>query len=603
MLYRYFLPVLLLFVGGLPYVAEAQQNNIWVFGSQQGSKLDFNILPPVLSNSAMEQREGCASVCDPLGNLMFYSNGNKVWDRNNNVMPNGSGLTGNGYSTTMYAGSSAQGVVIVPVNLVRYYIFEVDPNVVMPGYLQYSIVDMTLNNGLGDIVPGEKNIRIDSNIHESMIAIKSADCASWIVVHEAGNDIFKAFKIDQSGLNSTPVISHAGRGEGWYASVSPANDRIAYAGELFKFDNSTGIVSDLIFSFDASIANGNPFGSCFSPDGSKLYMTNLYFNVDQYDLSLLPDTMAVKNSRVVLTSDRAGGMRRGRDGKIYFPSWMQASISVIENPDIAGVACGLTENAIVLPQGHSVGFEIGEDAASWPFSELITASHDTGSCGITTIPLSAPAGYDTYIWSNGSTSRTINAASSGTLWVYSIKACSERIDTFRVRLAPISLDLGKDQDLCEDTKIILNENASGSQNPIIYYSWQDGSILPTFEVEQPGKYWVTISVDTCHLSDTVNITYHNCNCIYLVPNAFSPNGDGANDIFLPKFNCDITKYQMRIYNRWGQLVFSSRNNMEGWNGRHNNKYCDVGTYYYYLEFEKNIDDSKVKLKGGISLVR
>ena len=88
------------------------ENNQWCFGIRTG--LDFNVLPPVFFEHRMQVMEGAASVSDQAGNLLFYSSGFAVWDRNGNRMPNGTGLQGNGpVISGTGKGSSQNGVAIV----------------------------------------------------------------------------------------------------------------------------------------------------------------------------------------------------------------------------------------------------------------------------------------------------------------------------------------------------------------------------------------------------------------------------------------------------------------------------------------------------------
>jgi len=114
-----------------PRTSLAQgQHNQWCFGQSFG--LNFNTTPPSFFQTNMNVIESCASVCDNAGNLLFYSSGAYVWDRNGNYMPNGQGLNGNGPAPGMAwpqnMGSSANGVVIVPsvADSNQYYLITTD---------------------------------------------------------------------------------------------------------------------------------------------------------------------------------------------------------------------------------------------------------------------------------------------------------------------------------------------------------------------------------------------------------------------------------------------------------------------------------------------
>ncbi len=137
-----------------------KENNKWTFGYNNG--LDFSSGAPVFFKSNNVSVEGSASVSDAEGNLLFYSNGNTVWDADGAQMPNGGGIQGNGPSFQA-AGSCTQGVGISRsvAHSEQYYLFTLDAyedlNPAYPGYLRYSVIDMSLNNGKGDVVATEKN--------------------------------------------------------------------------------------------------------------------------------------------------------------------------------------------------------------------------------------------------------------------------------------------------------------------------------------------------------------------------------------------------------------------------------------------------------------
>ncbi|HHG84456.1 MAG TPA: hypothetical protein ENJ82_06890, partial [Bacteroidetes bacterium] len=132
-----------------------KENDTWYFGGRAGVSFSGGAAFGIPGGQMM-QLEGAATISDGNGNLMMYTDGQSVWDRNHNVMPNGSGL--------LSGPSSAMAAVIVPqpCNQSRYYLFVVNDRTSgsmnpLSG-LTYSIVDMSQNNGLGSIVSGQKNI-------------------------------------------------------------------------------------------------------------------------------------------------------------------------------------------------------------------------------------------------------------------------------------------------------------------------------------------------------------------------------------------------------------------------------------------------------------
>src|SRR5688572_4404211 len=126
----------------LSLVSNAQQDNNWYFGRMAG--LNFSTgRPEAITNSTMSTMEGSASISDMDGNILFYTDGISVWNRNNQKMPHGTGLLGD-QSTT-------QSAVIIPKpgSQTRYYIFTAD-DAGGPNGLTYSEVDMLADNGKGD---------------------------------------------------------------------------------------------------------------------------------------------------------------------------------------------------------------------------------------------------------------------------------------------------------------------------------------------------------------------------------------------------------------------------------------------------------------------
>ena len=152
---------------------------IWYFGQFAG--LDFNSgVPVVLTDGQINTFEGCATISDFQGNLLFYTDGVTVWDRTHNMMPNGNGLLGNT--------SSTQSAIIVPKpnNINQYYIISVDSrgfSALSANGIRYTTVDLTLNGGLGDVITSEKNIVLVAQAYEKVTAVQHADNNSfWIMI-------------------------------------------------------------------------------------------------------------------------------------------------------------------------------------------------------------------------------------------------------------------------------------------------------------------------------------------------------------------------------------------------------------------------------------
>lgn len=126
------------------------------------------------------------------------------------------------------------------------------------------------------------------------------------------------------------------------------------------------------------------------------------------------------------------------------------------------------------------------------------------------------------------------------------------------------IKLGQDTVICNNDSIFLHIAI-----PDATIIWNTGIIADKIAVGLPGSYWATVIVEDCEFfSDTVSITAQGClTCDYYIPNAFSPNEDGINDyfqVYLNEADCSIQNIEMRIFNRWGNLIFEGGEN--AWDG-------------------------------------
>lgn len=187
--------LIILFLGTALYGQEAA---IWYFGNRAG--LDFRQgAPTVLLDGQLNAMEGVATISDHNGNLLFYTDGTKVLNRLHTIMPNGSGLAGHF--------SSSQSAIVVPKinDPQRYYIFTVDA-VGGPNGFQYSVVNMSLDSGRGDVET--KNVFITSFVCEKVTAVKHCNGTDvWVLVHRFNSADVLAYLVTAAGLSPVPVVS------------------------------------------------------------------------------------------------------------------------------------------------------------------------------------------------------------------------------------------------------------------------------------------------------------------------------------------------------------------------------------------------------------
>ena len=141
------------------------------------------------------------------------------------------------------------------------------------------------------------------------------------------------------------------------------------------------------------------------------------------------------------------------------------------------------------------------------------------------------------------------------------------------------------------------------------YQWNNGTFGPSLLVETSGEYIVEFVENgtNCLLSDTLNISVEDClgNCVVLAPTGFSPNANGINDIFRVVTTCDegFTKFEFVIFNRWGELVYSTDNWLEGWDGTFGGQPAGIGTYSFVVQYVKTLTNKEEILSGNVTLIR
>ena len=136
------------------------------------------------------------------------------------------------------------------------------------------------------------------------------------------------------------------------------------------------------------------------------------------------------------------------------------------------------------------------------------------------------------------------------------------------------------------------------------YLWNTGETSASIIPKTDGIHVVTTTNQCGSITDTVSILMYDCNNCLFVPNAFTPNDDGRNDKFHVRMLCPIKYYGIKIFSRFGQMVYSNYYISEGWDGRVNGIPADIGTYFYEIEYTADLPNAKqVFVKGDITLVR
>lgn len=330
-------------------VSHAQgEANIWYFGQNAG--LDFNSGSPVaLTNGQLVTDEGCATISNSSGQLLFYTDGITVYNRNHVIMFNGTGLMGHPSST------QSATVVPMPGSSNLYYIFTTD-NEHDPNGFRYSIVDINLDGGNGAVTT-DKNILVYTPTIENLGITKHGNGQDyWIITHGWNSNNFIAYQLTATGLNLTPVVTPIGQvitgsPTDYVAAgtikISPSGSKLAFTSvsdiaQLFDFNNSTGILSNGI---TLSTEGGDLYGAAFSPDETLLYISNTFGTIHQFNLNATD----IPNSEITIyNGDILGQMQVGPDNKIYVAFGSRFYLGVINNPNILGLGCNFQRDGIYL---------------------------------------------------------------------------------------------------------------------------------------------------------------------------------------------------------------------------------------------------------------
>jgi gliding motility-associated-like protein len=672
--------LILLFISSA--FAKAQlESSFWYFGINAG--IDFNSGNAVaIDNGQLNTGEGCATISDEFGNLLFYTDGSLVYDANHTLMPNGTGLIGNSSST------SSAIIVPFPANPGKYFIFTVDTDDLVyrnTEGLHYSIVDMSLNGGSGDVDINNKNINLLSITSEKLTAISNATGDGFWIITQF-QDVFYSYELTTNGLNNNPVLSQvapfieliispitnvdvaAMRG---YIKVNARGNKLAAAhfsnnttaefsgitdiltarslgytngGELYLYDfnNATGRVSNpqpLLTRQDG----GSIYGIEFSGNGKYLYAEVDYMNpsttqifelirgeIIQYDLT----TPNVVNSAVIIHQDTLspfrGALQLGLDNKIYHSRFTQNALSVINNPDEAGVTANYTFNSFPLTAnatawyglpifvqsfllngeinafdhcfGETQTFNINTAAnlvsVSWDFGDIDAGADSFSNELVPTHLFTAPGTY------------TITATVETLTQIFTITTTIQVFEQVMINNFPEELESceeGFDQaqfDLTEIGNII----SSNSNQTINFFESEVDAINNQNAIINPSDYtnlyplqiiYVRVSNENCY--KIVSFLIRLKNCPVEVFNLITPDGDGRNDTLIVSGLYNIyDKHNLYIFNRYGQKVWKGNNDTGPWDGTantglfNNGEILPTGTYFYVLE----LNEPNIKPQAG-----
>lgn len=556
----------------LEIVYSQKEANIWYFGNKAG--LDFNSGNPIeLIDGQLITGEGCATISDNNGQLLFYTDGQTVYNRTHAIIPGGTGLKGHS--------SSAQSAIIIPqpLNDSIFYVFtapSIGSSTDSGSY--YSIINKNLASGSGAIISSKKNIFLTKPVAEKLTAVKHNNGKYiWILYHEYGTAKFLAYLLTDTGLVTSPITSTSGLSYNTATSyayglkASPNGTKIASAVahtsetivtlELHDFNDSTGIVSNG-FTLKNNYLNG--YSVEFSPDSRLLYASPYEASILlQYDLSStsISDIIASEKTIATFNSGFRGAIQLAPNGKIYQSIGVTKYLSVIDSPNLIGNACMFKDSAINLTTGLCL---LGLPSFTQSiFFKYIFYADNTCYMDTTYFYLNSYSRIDSIKWIfndptglPGNSSTLLNPyhifSSPETYNVIAIIYQNQNIDTLTSPIEiidnHIKLSLS-DTLMCNGDTITLSVDSG-----YLKYIWSNGDSTSTISVDKEGVFWINVYDSTCMNSDTAIISVSNQK-LFIGSDTTICFGE---DIFI-NINSDYDKY----YWSNGESTSAISVNMEG----------------------------------------
>lgn len=238
-------------------------------------------------------------------------------------------------------------------------------------------------------------------------------------------------------------------------------------------------------------------------------------------------------------------------------------------------------------------------------SPVFSLGDDQTACEGEPLVLNAPTGIGDLLWDDGSAVEDRPIDSDGLYWleVTGSNGCSTR-DSVMVSFAPLPLlELGPDTVVCDNQIFQIRPQLGDG-----ILRWFDGTTSEIFTVEAPGIITATLDNDGCIASDAITVSFKECTVFQaFLPNVFSPNNDGVNDEFLPQFDpsIQVLAYELQIFDRWGNQLFLSDQQDQGWKGRSRGDLLPQGVYVFFINitYTDDLGTNSEVLSGDITLLR
>ena len=230
-----------------------------------------------------------------------------------------------------------------------------------------------------------------------------------------------------------------------------------------------------------------------------------------------------------------------------------------------------------------------------PFVDL---GNDTAFCDGDSVKLSLSNNYYSVLWNTGSNSNSIYANTTGTYWVEVSDSICNNSDTIQVSNLSHSYISINDTSFCEGDSWTISLPASNS------YLWSTGSTGYQITLQDSGRYWIQIQDGCKKYTENFSVNLLDCSCMIVVPNVFTPNGDGLNETFFPVISCELNYYHLYIFNRWGQLLYETESQYDVWDAKYQGKPVPDGVYFYLIEYVHLLtSENRNERRGSVTVLR
>lgn len=628
--------------------------NTWFFGYHSG--LDFNTAPPTpLTNPLIEANEPpyyTSSVCDSSGQLLFFTDGIKIWNASRLEIPKPAGRW-----PWVPDDQVLPLICPYPANDSLYYLFTVGKGGgINTGKFLFVTVNMASSSKAGEIVnpqtPGSNNLFTVLANNAAFLLAGTTHCNqkdTWIVT--IANGALNSFLVSADGISTTPVITglpvaqstlndgysnikFSANGEKLVIPVVSKNEMLVY-----DFNNQTGFFSDPVllhlpskeFLEDVEL----------SPAGKKLYYGSYEYEMDgndysgvefhnifqlnleagsateiensRYRVNPFPNRSNPRNCPIIMRT-----LQLGPDGKIYVSLRKDCDngINLIEFPErdreyvnypgnylrygkvykfinvnyIRSSSFSPKENGILVRKNVCLGLPAG---FSLLFTKVDSVKWDFGD------PASGGDNYSTQL----APSHNYKIVDHYTVKAIIYRACHTDTAVTQISIDPDPIvhipDYVRDTIVCIGNILRMDVAAPGAT----HYMWSDNLRIPYREINSPGNFLVRAYNSCSEDLKNFSVKFEECPCDVFTPSAFTPNHDGLNDNFKPITKCAAKNYEFKIFNRYGNMIFSTTELNKGWDGKFKNSDQATGVYVWKLQFRNPNNNQLIRKQGTVTLIR